>query len=459
MVKNTMELQLQVKCGEVVMVRPCLPSPKTTLYLSNLDDQSMLRFMVRQILLYKVYNNSNSNSLGNPAKVIREALSKVLVYYYPMAGRLRSSHNGKLQVEYNAEGVPFMAATSDNNLSVLGDCDDLKQSFHQLISTIPFGAETESIYPLVLQVTQFSCGGFVLGYGSNHSICDGLGMAQFLNGLGEMARGVGKLSVQPIWDRELLKPRNPPQVMFHHSELVTDSFISSFQEHEECVHYFHYLDSKTIKQIKQRLMGECKESFSSFDIGAALFWRAMTKAHKIPHSHSVKLVFAMNSRKLFKPPLHNGYYGNCFYPVCATARAEELYSTSILQVIMIIKRSRLLLSNEYLRSSIDFVEINRKVMNQHVHVPMKNVVFMSDWRFLGLNSVDFGWGETSILSPIEWSGFFHANFIVFIQPPKGKDGIKVLLCMPQTTLKLFEIEMEVGILSNSMEKDMQRSSL
>ncbi|GLJ55431.1 hypothetical protein SUGI_1190120 [Cryptomeria japonica] len=451
------ETELQVKCGEVVMVRPCFPSPKTTLYLSNLDDQPKLRFMARQIVVYKV--GCNSNLLGDPAKVIRQALSKVLVHYYPIAGRLRSTHNGKLQVECNAEGVPFMAATSHNTLSVLGDCDDLKPSFHQLISTIPFDAENANIYPLVLQVTRFSCGGFVLGYGLNHSICDGLGIGQFLNALGEMARGFDKLSVQPIWDREFLKPRNPQHVMFQHSELVTDSFISSFHEHEEFVHYFYFLDSKRIKQTKQLLMEECNENFSSFDIGAALVWRAMTKAYKISDSQNVKLMFAMNSRKLFKPPVQNGYYGNCFYPVCATARAEELHSISILLATMTIKRSKLLLSDEYLRSGIDFVETSRQVLNEQVHVPMKNVLIMSDWRFLGSNTVDFGWGYSSIVSPIEWSGFFHANFVLLLPPPKGKDGIKILVCMPQTTLKLFAKEMEVGILANSMKKDSQRSFL
>ena len=58
---------------------------------------------------------------------------------------------------------------------------------------------------LLVQVTKFACGGFVVGVTSNHVAADGLGMAQFLQALGELARGTSPLSCIPVrsWDESL----------------------------------------------------------------------------------------------------------------------------------------------------------------------------------------------------------------------------------------------------------------
>ena len=52
------------------------------------------------------------------------------------------------------------------------------------------------IFPF--QVTQFECGGFVIGLIFCHTICDGLGAAQFLNAVGEIARGLEHPSTTPV---------------------------------------------------------------------------------------------------------------------------------------------------------------------------------------------------------------------------------------------------------------------
>ncbi|MED6179224.1 hypothetical protein PIB30_115148, partial [Stylosanthes scabra] len=49
----------------------------------------------------------------DPVKVIRDALSRTLVFYYPLAGRLREGHGRKLMVDCTAEGVLFIEADAD----------------------------------------------------------------------------------------------------------------------------------------------------------------------------------------------------------------------------------------------------------------------------------------------------------------------------------------------------------
>ncbi len=51
--------------------------------------------------------------------MIGEALSKVLVYYYPLAGKLKRNSDGNLQINCTTDGVPFLVANANCKLSSL----------------------------------------------------------------------------------------------------------------------------------------------------------------------------------------------------------------------------------------------------------------------------------------------------------------------------------------------------
>jgi hypothetical protein len=57
----------------------------------------------------------------DPVKVVKEALPKVLVHYYPFAGRLRDLDSAKLTVDCTGEGVLFVEADADISLEEFGD--------------------------------------------------------------------------------------------------------------------------------------------------------------------------------------------------------------------------------------------------------------------------------------------------------------------------------------------------
>jgi len=102
------ELEILGECqytGEPAVVRPSRPTPRHTLHLSNLDDQRFLRFSIKYLYVFAA-------PAAVPADALRAALARVLVDYYPLAGRLRPSDDdeGKLVVDCNAEGALFAEA-------------------------------------------------------------------------------------------------------------------------------------------------------------------------------------------------------------------------------------------------------------------------------------------------------------------------------------------------------------
>ncbi|KAH9299296.1 hypothetical protein KI387_030978, partial [Taxus chinensis] len=139
---------INVKSLDPVMVKPSIPLPKTVLQLSTAHNMPVVRAIIHNNLM--VYKASDK-ICADPAQVIREALSKVLVHYFPFAGRLRYKENGDLEVDCTGEGVPFVEAMVDSNLSVLEDLDDPNPSYGDLLYALPLNTDIVDHYLLIVQ--------------------------------------------------------------------------------------------------------------------------------------------------------------------------------------------------------------------------------------------------------------------------------------------------------------------
>ncbi|XVF44779.1 hypothetical protein PTKIN_Ptkin02bG0151300 [Pterospermum kingtungense] len=59
--------------------------------------------------------------MGNATEIIKESLAKILVEFYPFAGCLCVTKDGKMVVRCTGEGVPFVEAVSNSTIEELGD--------------------------------------------------------------------------------------------------------------------------------------------------------------------------------------------------------------------------------------------------------------------------------------------------------------------------------------------------
>ncbi|CAN1246245.1 Benzyl alcohol O-benzoyltransferase [Linum grandiflorum] len=129
-------LIFKVNRCEPELVRPARPTPHETKLLSDIDDQEVLRYHFPMIQFYQ--NNPTIHG-KDPAAVIRRAVAETLVYYYPLAGRLREVRpkGRKLVVDCTGEGVLFIEADVDVRLSEFGEIRPPFACVEELLFDVP----------------------------------------------------------------------------------------------------------------------------------------------------------------------------------------------------------------------------------------------------------------------------------------------------------------------------------
>ncbi|XP_061356734.1 benzyl alcohol O-benzoyltransferase-like isoform X2 [Gastrolobium bilobum] len=216
MAQSHASLFFTVRRHKPELVAPAKPTPRELKLLSDIDDQDGLRFQIPVIQFYR-YDPKMAGK--DPVEVIRKALAKTLVFYYPFAGRLREGAGRKLMVDCTGEGVIFIEADADVTLQQFGDA--LQPPFpcwEELLYDVPGSGEVLNTPLLLIQVTRLKCGGFIFALRLNHTMSDAAGLVQFMTALGEIARGMHKPSILPVWCREILNARDPPRVTCTHRE-------------------------------------------------------------------------------------------------------------------------------------------------------------------------------------------------------------------------------------------------
>ncbi|XP_020243269.1 benzyl alcohol O-benzoyltransferase-like [Asparagus officinalis] len=105
-----------VMIGQPTLVAPETLTPHEFKYLSNIDDQMGL---CNHIPFIHVYRGPQNGPGCDSGPIIRQTLSRTLVHYYPLVGRLRNGVKEKLVVEYIGEGMVYRDADVDVTIKLL----------------------------------------------------------------------------------------------------------------------------------------------------------------------------------------------------------------------------------------------------------------------------------------------------------------------------------------------------
>ncbi|KQK17830.1 acyl transferase 10 [Brachypodium distachyon] len=396
-------------------VRPSAATPSDTLPLAWVDRYPTHRGLVESVHIYRdafqpppapeaaaaaaaeeeedqEKKKNNNNSKKPPAAVVRSALADALVHYYPFAGRIveDAAKPGRPAVLCCAEGVYFVEATAN---CTLADVNFLERPL--LLGKedlVPYPApELWAVEPhntlAMIQVTTFTCGGFVLGLRTNHAVADGTGAAQFLNAVGDLARGLQEPRVKPVWARDRfpdpdIQPGPLPELPVLALEYIAFDFPVT------------YIDK--IKSEYNACSGG--KHCSGFDIVIAKLWQSRTRAIiGIPESSpsaDVKLCFFASARHVLK--IEPGYWGNAIFPVKVTAAAEKVAGSSVVELVSIVREAK----KQMAEDCLSWAEGRTGGRDPFQMSFDYESVYVSDWSKLGFSDVDYGYGTPMTAGPL-----------------------------------------------------------
>lgn len=444
---NHMPASVQVRKADVVT--PSEPTPTHVLRLSALDSQLFLRFPVEYLLVYKA--PAHGLDRATTTARVKAALSRALVPYYPLAGRVRAVADGPgLEVVCSAQGAIFVEAFSDCTASEFEraprHCNQWRKLLSSHVDEVLKGAP-----PLVVQLTWLSDGAATLGVGFSHCLCDGIGSGEFLNSFAELASraksttGANEFKPTPVWARHLMDP-SPFRILpctvnsaLSHPEFkkVPDlcGFSSRFSQ-ERLTPTSVTFDRKCLNELKRLAMraGRLSESsYTAFEVLAAHVWRSWAKSLNLASKQVVKLLFSVNIRNRVKPSLPSGYYGNAFVLGCAEVCVKDLIEKGLSHATELVKRAKERVDDGYVRDVVETVSTSRACPD-----PV-GVLIMSQWSRLGLERVDFGMGR-----PVEVGPVCCDKYCILLPVHNQRDAVQVNLAVPTNSVDQYVHLLRIG---------------
>ncbi|KAJ3704757.1 hypothetical protein LUZ61_008462 [Rhynchospora tenuis] len=315
------------------LVVPSEDTPREKLVLSNLD---LVAVRKRNNTVYLFKNTEGAKDFFS-VEVLKTALAKALVLFYPFAGRHVVGSDGRDLVDCNAEGVLFVVARLDCTADS--------------IQSEPMSPELEELF-------------------------------------------VPKVS---------------------HSSAP--------------------LHMSQIRHLKIRCSeGSNITNVSTFVAVTALVWKCYCIAQGLAAETKSRLYFTADIRNRIQPPISD-YFGNGVIRLSTTSEVSKITSSQIGVVAGSVKAVINGLTDEFVRSFIDYVEVMRDKKMSVITDISESDLRVRTIIGIPIYDIDFGWGNPQVVS---WERFTE-NRVVYLMNEPGKDaGIKVVVALDSPTMKQFQ---------------------
>ncbi|CAK8565515.1 unnamed protein product [Lathyrus sativus] len=393
-------------------VTPNESTPNGYLWLSDLDQVVRLSH-TPLIFIFKPKHNQNNRII----ETLKKSLSKILVHYYPIAGRYCYTKGGRVELNLNAKGAVLTEAETSKTVHDYGDFSP-SDSTKELIPKIDYGQPMEEIPLLVVQVTRFSnkeeSFAFAIGIAYSHPLSDGSGFFKLLNSWARIARGETLDSNEiPFLDRTILKfSHTPLEPLFEHVELKPPPLIlgrsdTDTERKKKTTAKLLKLTAEEVEKLKKKAnefdIPKGSKPYSSFEAITAHIWKSASKARYLEENQQSVVRFNVEIRNRISPNLPKNYYGNALIQTSAKGYVGEITSKPLSYVAMKIREANELITNEYIRSQIDVIrgfehlDDARKLFTGGEG---KNATFwgnpnlhITSWLNFPAYKLDFGWGK------------------------------------------------------------------
>uniref|UniRef100_A0A0E0HPZ7 Uncharacterized protein n=1 Tax=Oryza nivara TaxID=4536 RepID=A0A0E0HPZ7_ORYNI len=420
-------------------------TPEHRIWLSNLD-LLVARSHTPTVYVYRRTGPDSDAAFFSP-DVLKAALSKVLVPFYPLAGRLAQDSAGRPEISCTGEGVLFVTARSGATIDDLGDLapsDELRRML------VPAADVAAASILAMFQVTFFRCGGVCLGAAIHHTAADGLAALDFVNTWAAIARDVAgdgeaaAAAVQRPWlDRTLLRARSPPAVRFDHAEYSRRRGGGSKLPFDSAI---LPMSKNQLNALKGAGAGAGKR-LSTFTAVVAHVWRCACKARGLAVAGTeaaTRLYMTADARTRLHPPLPRGYLGNAIFRASAVSKVSDIVAAGPLGAVAEkVSAATARLDDGYVRSLLDHLEQTAAAasggaagLRKGEWVMPESDLWVISWQGLPLYDADFGWGRPAFMGRacLQFSG------LIYLVPGRddGDGRLDVVVAMDPESLAKFK---------------------
>ncbi|KAK7396149.1 hypothetical protein VNO78_16950 [Psophocarpus tetragonolobus] len=431
-------------------VFPSEATPNAKLY--SLCEQIKLPAHAPLLYVYKPHPDDDASTFVN---TLRDSLSKALVMYYPLAGRLSWIEGARWELHCNAKGAQILEAScKEHNLDDLGDFVPT-HLVSQLIPDIDYDVPIEDTPLLVAQLTRFPCGGVTLGVALCRGAIDGTATMRFMSTWAKLARKE-ILEMTPYHDRSVLNSYKDDSVSYDHSEFQTPPlWLGPLGGRDtNVVVALVKLTDEQVKKLKQKANNNNNSTnttprgYSTFEVIAGYLWRCVSKARYAGNSNQpTRLSTLVNCRNRMNPPLPSSYAGNTAFPtVTATCSFGEIMNRPLSYAVGNVRVGLERVTGEFVGSALCYIA-KEKDMNRlryNIHYPAPRVhkgpykgnpnLFVVSWMNFSFKDADFGWGKPLYFGP----GFMDSEGKAFVMNKANGDGFVVAIALETSHMDAFK---------------------
>ncbi|XP_060174409.1 agmatine hydroxycinnamoyltransferase 1-like [Lycium barbarum] len=359
-----------------------------------------------------------------PTCVIELGLQKTLAIYPEMAGRLGKDENGNFVIFLNDKGVRFIEAKVESAL----DHSILLKPSPVLLTLHPTFKDEDDV--IQIQITRFTCGSMVIGFGIHDQVADGRSVSSFLVAWGRVTREVGVNSL-PFRDRTVDTPRSPPFMEYEHEdsefmskrvkiEYLLDETLQI--QKDVVVENFHFTQEflTKLKAIASSKNVQDKP-YSTFQSLVAHLWRVMTRARNLHGSETTLIRIAIDGHMRLIPRASDEHFGVLW--ALPTAKVEDLLCESLPHATKLIHDAIIKVKKDYFRSIVDFADdeaiegdlIPTTNTNKPIFLPDLEV---ESWLSFPAHNLDFGTGGPFSFMP----SFYSVEGMILLVPSSTREG-------------------------------------
>ncbi|XP_050366649.1 stemmadenine O-acetyltransferase-like [Argentina anserina] len=456
-------MNMVVKIISKECIKPSSPTPHhLKIHKLSLLDQFIPSIYVHMLLFYPLHPNAtpsaNSGNTCQRSKLLKHSLSETLTSFYPLAGKIRDN----LSIDCDDQGATYTEAEVESiTLFKFLNHPDISLLRQFLPSGVRF---SESVGPgahlTMIQVTNFACGGFVIGISVSHMVVDGTAVTTFLKAWAARFRNI---SASDIWKPNFDAPSVFPQSNAFPRDATIMSMWRDFRRMEKCATRRFVFDAAAIAALKAKAAVSTTSNSSlqnptRVEVVTALIWRCIMAAFAFNiertdggqrEQRSTLITHSVNLRRRAVPPFLENCMGNFIFPAAAAVCSSKAEEVELGDLVIRMREAIKKLNGHTVQSLqgdggvTKLCELSEEIGDTFSRAASDGAldfICFTSWCNFGLYDVDFGWGKPIWMSCAGADNAPQSVFMntVVLTDTRFRDGVEAWIYLGEPEMAILE---------------------